>query len=144
VALSPNDNHNDNHNDNGGSGGGGGQFYRVLRASHASEATSLNIYSPSGSLVHDAEGSTIQLHTPTTATDTMGGPLPARDQRIVKFGGASAMVHPSTGVSLARVLIGATALSRAVRDGIAAGSSPRPHRRGWVRGGVDPGGYGAA
>ena len=53
ATLSLNDN-NDN-NDNSGSGGGGGQSYRVLRASHASKATSVNIYSPSGSLAVGTE-----------------------------------------------------------------------------------------
>jgi len=242
--------------------------YRVLKASHRSEATSVNVYAPSGSLVHDAEGSTIQLHpsddntplsirakiivdctghetnlvlpdtrsaTPppgyqiaygalvtvdesnspdpthigpydkqsmtlfdyrtdhfdndqddpkslqrATTTPTfmyamplegnriffeetslvarpavsfaeckercfrrlehlgvqvtgveeeeycyipMGGPLPMKDQRIVGFGGASAMVHPSTGFSLARVMMGATDVCTAIHRGLDASSS---------------------
>jgi len=234
--------------------------YRVLKARHRSEATSVNVYAPSGSLVHDAEGSTIQLHPPTSDTplsiratiivdctghetklvfpDTrsatpppgyqiaygalvtvdestspdlthigpydkqsmtlfdyrtdhfdddaarlqkatktptfmyamplegnriffeetslvarpavsfaeckercfrrleylgiqvmgveeeeycyipMGGPLPMKDQRIVGFGGASAMVHPSTGFSLARVMMGATDVCTAIQHGL--------------------------
>lgn len=40
----------------------------------------------------------------------MGGPLPARDQRIIGFGGAAAMVHPSTGYQICRVLIAASDL----------------------------------
>ena len=47
----------------------------------------------------------------------MGGPLPAKDQRIVAFGGASAMVHPSTGYNLCRNMMGATAVAKAITDG---------------------------
>jgi len=55
----------------------------------------------------------------------MGGPLPIKDQRIVGFGGASAMVHPSTGFSLARVLMGAPDVCTAIRRGITTdGASP--------------------
>lgn len=43
----------------------------------------------------------------------MGGPLPARDQRVVGFGAAAGMVHPATGYQ-----VGA-ALSRAPRLGAA-------------------------
>ena len=48
-------NDDDENNNKGGSGGGGGQLYRILRASHVSEATSVNIYSPSRSLVVGTE-----------------------------------------------------------------------------------------
>nr|QHA79705.1 lycopene beta-cyclase [Neopyropia yezoensis] len=34
----------------------------------------------------------------------MGGPLPARRQRVVAFGGAAALVHPATGYMVARAL----------------------------------------
>jgi len=44
----------------------------------------------------------------------MGGPLPARDQRIIGFGGAAAMVHPSTGYHICRALIAAADLVDAV------------------------------
>ena len=47
-----------------------GASYRVLRANHASKATSINIFLPSGSLVHDGEGSTIQLYTETDGSST--------------------------------------------------------------------------
>ena len=46
----------------------------------------------------------------------MGGALPIRDQRIFGFGGASAMVHPSTGFSLARVMMGATYAATALKE----------------------------
>lgn len=46
----------------------------------------------------------------------MGGPLPARDQRVVGFGGAAAMVHPSTGYHLCRAMMGAGAVARAIRE----------------------------
>lgn len=48
----------------------------------------------------------------------MGGPLPAKDQRIVAFGGASAMVHPSTGYNLARNMMGAGAVAKVITDGL--------------------------
>lgn len=38
----------------------------------------------------------------------MGGALPAKDQRVIGLGGASAMVHPSTGYHLCRMMMGAT------------------------------------
>ena len=53
AVLSPNG--NTNNNDNSGSGGRGGQLYRVLRVSHTPKTTSVNIYSPSGSLVIGTE-----------------------------------------------------------------------------------------
>jgi len=34
----------------------------------------------------------------------MGGPLPVRQQRVVAFGGAAALVHPATGYMVARAL----------------------------------------
>lgn len=45
----------------------------------------------------------------------MGGALPARDQRILAFGGSAAMVHPSTGYHICRMLMGATDAARAIR-----------------------------
>lgn len=45
----------------------------------------------------------------------MGGALPAYDQRIIAFGGASAMVHPSTGYNLCRNLMGATFITDAIK-----------------------------
>lgn len=44
----------------------------------------------------------------------MGGALPMRDQRVVALGGAAAMVHPSTGYSLCRVMMGAADLAEAL------------------------------
>jgi len=46
----------------------------------------------------------------------MGGPLPVKDQRVVGFGGAAAMVHPSTGYHLCRAMMGAGAVARVIRD----------------------------
>ena len=46
----------------------------------------------------------------------MGGALPQRDQRIFGFGGAAAMVHPSTGYHLCRCMMGATDAARAIKD----------------------------
>ena len=45
----------------------------------------------------------------------MGGPLPAKDQRIVGFGGAAAMVHPSTGYHLCRAMMAAGAVAKTIR-----------------------------
>ena len=46
----------------------------------------------------------------------MGGPLPAKDQRVVGFGGSSAMVHPSTGYHLCRAMMGAGSVASVIRD----------------------------
>ena len=46
----------------------------------------------------------------------MGGALPQRDQRIFGFGGAAAMVHPSTGYHLCRMMMGGTDAAKAIKD----------------------------
>ena len=46
----------------------------------------------------------------------MGGPLPAKDQRVVGFGGAAAMVHPSTGYHLCRAMMGAGAVAKVLQE----------------------------
>jgi lycopene beta-cyclase len=48
----------------------------------------------------------------------MGGPLPAKDQRIIAFGGSAAMAHPSTGYNLARNMMGAGAAAKAIQEGL--------------------------
>jgi lycopene beta-cyclase len=53
----------------------------------------------------------------------MGGPLPLKDQRIVGFGGAAAMVHPSTGYHLCRCLMAATDVASTLRTQLASSSS---------------------
>jgi len=52
----------------------------------------------------------------------MGGPLPEKNQRIVGFGGASAMVHPSTGYTLCRTLMGAVYLAQSILESFSAPS----------------------
>lgn len=52
----------------------------------------------------------------------MGGALPIRDQRILGFGGAAAMVHPSTGFHLCRCLMGATDAANAIKKELASDS----------------------
>ena len=37
--------------------------YRILKANHISEAIGINLYQPAGTMVHDAEGTTVQLQT---------------------------------------------------------------------------------
>ncbi len=49
----------------------------------------------------------------------MGGALPARDQRILGFGGAAAMVHPSTGYHICRAMMGATDAAAAIQKELA-------------------------
>lgn len=44
----------------------------------------------------------------------MGGPLPPRDQPVIAFGGAAAMVHPATGYQLGAALTRAPALAAAL------------------------------
>lgn len=46
----------------------------------------------------------------------MGGPLPAKDQRAIGFGGSAAMVHPSTGYHLCRAMMGAGAVAKVIRE----------------------------
>jgi len=46
----------------------------------------------------------------------MGGALPAKDQRVVGFGGAAAMVHPSTGYHLCRAMMGAGSMAKVIRE----------------------------
>lgn len=46
----------------------------------------------------------------------MGGPLPAKDQRVIGFGGAAAMVHPSTGYHLCRAMMGAGAVASVIHE----------------------------
>ncbi len=53
----------------------------------------------------------------------MGGALPAKDQRVIAFGGAAAMVHPSTGYNLCRNMMGATAVAKAISDNLLSSSS---------------------
>jgi lycopene beta-cyclase len=53
----------------------------------------------------------------------MGGSLPIPDQRVLAFAGASSMVHPSTGYTICRTLMGATDVARTIKKGL---SSDKP------------------
>eukprot|EP00579_Thalassiosira_antarctica_P000481 CAMPEP_0201866626 /NCGR_PEP_ID=MMETSP0902-20130614/1139_1 /ASSEMBLY_ACC=CAM_ASM_000551 /TAXON_ID=420261 /ORGANISM="Thalassiosira antarctica, Strain CCMP982" /LENGTH=622 /DNA_ID=CAMNT_0048391631 /DNA_START=68 /DNA_END=1936 /DNA_ORIENTATION=+ len=53
----------------------------------------------------------------------MGGPLPAKDQRVVGFGGAAAMVHPSTGYHLCRAMMGAGSVAKVIREELKSGDA---------------------
>jgi lycopene beta-cyclase len=46
----------------------------------------------------------------------MGGALPIRDQRIFGFGGAAAMVHPSTGFHICRAMMGASDAAQVIKS----------------------------
>jgi len=48
----------------------------------------------------------------------MGGELPDRTQRVIGFGGAANMVHPSTGYHACRMLAASTDLSKVIGEGI--------------------------
>eukprot|EP00979_Chaetoceros_neogracilis_P001155 scaffold197_cov268-Chaetoceros_neogracile.AAC.70 len=48
----------------------------------------------------------------------MGGPLPAKDQRVIAFGGASAIVHPSTGYNLCRNMMASGDVAKAITEGL--------------------------
>ena len=48
----------------------------------------------------------------------MGGPLPEKNQRIIGFGGAAAMVHPSTGYNLCRNMMGAVNVAKTIKAGL--------------------------
>ncbi|KAL7529477.1 hypothetical protein ACHAXR_002987, partial [Thalassiosira sp. AJA248-18] len=59
----------------------------------------------------------------------MGGPLPAKDQRVVGFGGAAAMVHPSTGYHICRAMMGAGSVAKVIREELnKSGSDYNPDR----------------
>ena len=49
--------------------------YRTLQANHMSQAIGINLYTPTNSLVHDAEGTTIQLQTANGNTRTIRSKL---------------------------------------------------------------------
>jgi lycopene beta-cyclase len=54
----------------------------------------------------------------------MGGPLPEKDQRVIAFGGATAMSHPSTGYTLCRNMMSAVTVATAIRSGLLQGNPP--------------------
>ncbi|KAK1746531.1 lycopene beta cyclase [Skeletonema marinoi] len=58
----------------------------------------------------------------------MGGPLPAADQRVVGFGGAAAMVHPSTGYHLCRAMMASGSVAEAIRKELANDKNFNPDR----------------
>ncbi len=53
----------------------------------------------------------------------MGGPLPAKDQRVIAFGGAAAMVHPSTGYNLCRNMMGACEVAKVIKEGLSSSTN---------------------
>ena len=54
----------------------------------------------------------------------MGGELPSATQRVVAFGGAANMVHPSTGYHACRMLAASTDLAGAISRGLAQKKGP--------------------
>lgn len=58
----------------------------------------------------------------------MGGSLPAKDQRIIGLGGASAMVHPSTGYHLCRCMMGASDVASVILEELKENSTPNLDR----------------
>ena len=58
----------------------------------------------------------------------MGGALPAKDQRVIGLGGASAMVHPSTGYHLCRCMMGATDVASVILRELKQSSTPNLDR----------------
>jgi len=54
----------------------------------------------------------------------MGGPLPEPGQRIIAFGAAAAMVHPSTGYQLCRMMAASKDVADAIADGLGKGLKP--------------------
>ncbi|CAE7254951.1 STT3A, partial [Symbiodinium necroappetens] len=54
----------------------------------------------------------------------MGGPLPEPGQRIVAFGAAAAMVHPSTGYQLCRMMSASKDVAAAIAGELNSGSPP--------------------
>jgi len=58
----------------------------------------------------------------------MGGALPVKDQRVIGLGGASAMVHPSTGYHLCRALMGAADMAKALENELQGQKRPNLDR----------------
>lgn len=54
----------------------------------------------------------------------MGGPLPEPGQRIIAFGAAAAMVHPSTGYQLCRMMAASKDVADVIADGLGKGLMP--------------------
>ena len=54
----------------------------------------------------------------------MGGELPDLTQRIIAFGGAANMVHPSTGYHACRMLAASTDMAKAISNGIKNNNDP--------------------
>jgi lycopene beta-cyclase len=50
----------------------------------------------------------------------MGGSLPCKDQRVIGVGGAAAMVHPSTGYHLCRMMMGACDMAETIEKELKA------------------------
>jgi len=55
----------------------------------------------------------------------MGGALPAKDQRVIGLGGASATVHPSTGYHLCRMMTSAVQVAKAIDNEFSSTSPTR-------------------
>lgn len=53
----------------------------------------------------------------------MGGSLPLKDQRVIGLGGGAAMVHPSTGYHLCRVMMGASDMAQAIQSELSKNKS---------------------
>mmetsp|Transcript_31957 Transcript_31957/g.68042 ORF Transcript_31957/g.68042 Transcript_31957/m.68042 type:complete len:282 (-) Transcript_31957:65-910(-) len=64
------------------------------------------------------------IHDEERCCIPMGGPLPDPNQRTVAFGGAAAMVHPSTGYHLCRMMAGAASLARSLDTSLLNGLDP--------------------
>lgn len=54
----------------------------------------------------------------------MGGELPAADQRIIAFGGAAKMVHPSTGYQVNRMMAAASDLAETISSNLKTNKKP--------------------
>lgn len=54
----------------------------------------------------------------------MGGELPDRQQRLIAFGGAANLVHPSTGYQACRMLAASTDVATVIAEGIRKQTSP--------------------
>eukprot|EP01039_Chlorochromonas_danica_P008159 gene8159-9001_t len=54
----------------------------------------------------------------------MGGELPDRHQRVIAFGGAANLVHPSTGYHLHRMLAASKTLAKVISKGIHSNENP--------------------
>jgi len=73
----------------------------------------------------------VRVHEEERCVIPMGLGLPSKEQPLLGFGAAAAMVHPATGYQLASALKLAPSVARAIHDGLESGGPSEARRLGW-------------